>query len=133
MKEFDQFHDGFLRGVLLDGATVRVFLSTENRQEYALEIRGVLSLKVDGFREGNIIYDVLVRNGDEITLQDMMNFYDFRDEANAARKLEETRRGDLIVLEINPSYGAICNILGKSVELLPRPGSADQDLASATD
>ena len=120
MEKFDQFHDGFIDGLLVQGTSVRVFLSTEDRQEFVLEVGGVLSLKVDGFRQGNIIFDVLIRKGDDITIHDIVNLLGFKDEAKALRELEETRRMNLIVLEINPSYGASCIILGESVELLSR-------------
>jgi hypothetical protein len=122
MKTFNQFHDGFLDGLLIQGTAVRVFLSTEGRQEFVLEVRGVLSLKVDDFRQGNIILDVLERDGDDLTCQDMMSVFDFEDEAWARKKLEEARGKNLVVLEINPSYGASCIILAESVELLPRSG-----------
>ena len=131
MRKFDQFHDEYLRGLLIESTTVHVFLSTEDGKKFDIEVRGVLSLKLDGFREGNIIYEVLVREPEEITLQDMMNFYEFRDAANAIKKLEETRKKDLVILEINPSYGATCIILAASVELLPRHETTDHGVISA--
>ncbi len=119
MKTFDDFHDGLLDGLLIqDDATVSIFLSTADRQKSVLKVGGVLSLKVDGFRQGNIIYDVIVRTGDELTLDDMVNFYDFKDEKRALTKLEESRQKRLVILEINPSYGATCIILAESVDLL---------------
>jgi DnaJ-class molecular chaperone len=131
VRKFDQFHDEYLRGLLIESTTVHVFLSTEDGKKFDIEVRGVLSLKLDGFREGNIIYEVLVREPEEITLQDMMNFYEFRDAANAIKKLEETRKKDLVILEINPSYGATCIILAASVELLPRHETTDHGVISA--
>ncbi len=120
MENLDRFHDGFLDGLLIQGATVRVFLSTYSKQEFVLEVCGVLSLKADGFRQGNIIFDVLIRDGDDLTIHDIMNFFEFNEEAKALEKLEEARRKNLVALEINPSYGASCTILAESVELLPR-------------
>ncbi len=120
MEKFDQFHDGYLDGLLIQGVTVRVFLSTEDRQEFVLEVSGVVSLKVDGFRQGNIIFDVLIREGEDITIHDIVNVFEFEDVAKALRKLEEARCMNLVVLEINPSYGASCIILAESAMLLPR-------------
>jgi hypothetical protein len=120
MEKFDQFHDGYLDGLLIQGTSVSIFLSAEDRQEFVLEVGGVLSLKVDGFRQGNIIFDVIIRDGDNITIHDIINLFGFKDEAKALKKFEESRRMNLIVLEINPSYGASCLILAESVELLPR-------------
>lgn len=119
MGNFDQFHDGFLDGLLIRGTSVRVFLSTSDRQEFELKVSGVSSLKAEGFRQGNIIFDVLTRSGDDITIHDIMDFFEFKEEAKALTKLEEVRRKDLIVLEINPSYGAGCIILAESAELVP--------------
>jgi hypothetical protein len=117
MKTLEQFHDGFLNGLLIQNTTVYVFISTDKSKKFVLEGRDVLSLKADGFRQGNIIYDVLVRDGDEVTLEDIQNFYEFKDEANALKKLEDVRR-KTVVLEINPSYGASCLILAGSVDLI---------------
>lgn len=121
MKSFERFHDGFLDGLLISSTTVRVFLSTNGKEEFILEVRGVLSLKADGFRQGNIIFEVLERDGDDLNLGHMIHFFDFNDEADAQRKLESAREKNLVVLEINPSYGASCTILAESVELLARP------------
>lgn len=121
MKILERFHDGSLDGLLISGTTVRVFLSANDGEEFILEVRGVLSLKADGFRQGNIIFEVLERDGDNLTLGDMIHFFDFNDEADAQGKLESTRGRNLVVLEINPSYGASCTILAESVELLAHP------------
>jgi hypothetical protein len=120
MREFHQFHDEYLDGLLIQGADAHVFLRTGSGQKFVLEVSGVLSLILDGFRQGNIILDVLIRNGEEITVHDIVGFYGFKEEAKALAKLEEVRRKNLVVLEINPSYGATCTILAESVELLPR-------------
>jgi hypothetical protein len=120
MRELGQFHDGYFDGLQILGADVRVFLRAHGGQEFVLEVGGVLRLRVDGFREGNTILDVLIRNGDEIKVHDIIESYGFEEEANALTKLEELRHRNLVVLEINPSYGATCAILAKSVELLPR-------------
>ncbi|MGD0681515.1 MAG: hypothetical protein ABR990_05645 [Terracidiphilus sp.] len=120
MEKFDQFHDGYLDGLLIQGVTVRVFLSTEDRQEFVLEVSGVVSLKVDGFRQGNMIFDVVIRKGDDITIRDIVDVFEFKDEEKALKKLEDARRMNLIVLEINPSYGASCMILAEFAKLLPR-------------
>jgi len=130
MKTFDMFHDGFLDGLLVHGSILHVFLSTSDKQEFVLQVSGVLSLKVDGFRQGNIIYDVLVRAGDEVTFDDIMNFYEFKDETKALLKLEDARKKNVVVLEINPSYGATCILLAKSVDLLHRQEWANRVFAT---
>jgi hypothetical protein len=117
MKNFSQFHDGYLDGLFLHGSAASIFLSTASKQAFVLQVSGVRSLKVDNFRQGNIIFDVLVRDGAELTVDDVKQFFEFKDEAKSLEKLEHLRHGGLVVLEINPSYGAACSILAESVEL----------------
>jgi hypothetical protein len=54
-------------------------------------------------------------------MADMMDFYGFKDTEEAQLKLDEVHRKNLLVLEVNPSYGAICSVLAESAVLLPRP------------
>jgi hypothetical protein len=119
MASFDQFHDGSLDGVLTENDAVHFYVSTYEREKFVIEAFGVVALKVDDFRKGNIIFDVVVRIGEDITLQDVAGVMGFIDESKAVSQLEEARK-HLIVLEINPSYGASCILLAKSAELLPR-------------
>jgi len=121
MKTYHEFHDGFVDGLLLDGYGVRLYLSTDEKQSFVLAVDDVRSLRLNDFREGNIIFDVVVRDGDEVTLSDMVELYGFSDEAKAVLKLGETHREGLIVVEVNPSYGASCLILAASVNLMSRP------------
>ncbi len=118
MKIFDQFHDGFLDGLLIQDSTVSVFIRTEQKEPFVLEVHGMLSLKADGFRQANIIYDIVVREGAEISSADVQGLYNFKDESQAVRKLAELSQGAVLVLEINPSYGASGLILADSVELI---------------
>ena len=131
MKTFNEFHDGYLDGLLIHGSGLSVFLSTADKQRFLLKAGGVLSLRMDGFRQGNIVYEVLVRDGDEVTLDDINSLYEFTDETKAISKLEETRRSGRVVLEINPSYGATFIALAESVEILNHRESVDRDFTSS--
>jgi hypothetical protein len=66
----------------------------------------------DGFLDGLLTEDDAVQF--YLSTQERERFID---EAKAVAKLEEARK-HLVVLEINPSYGASCIILAESVELL---------------
>ena len=125
MRSFSEFHDGFLDGLLVRNASAYLFLRTTNEEEFVLRMSGVLSLKADGFRQGNIIFDVLVRSGDELTAVDMVDLFGFKDEAQAAKKLEESRQNGQLIIEVNPSYGAECFILAQSVDLVSRDAWAE--------
>lgn len=117
VRTFDQFHDGFVDGLLLGNDGVRLFLSTGEKQSFVLDVAGLRSLRLNDFREGNIIFDVVVRDGDEVTSRDMVELFGFSDEEKALQKLEEAHREGLIVIEINPSYGASCLMLASSMTL----------------
>ena len=120
MKKFDQFHDGFVNGVLVEGAVAHVFLATYTGQQFVLAIEGLSGLKLEEFREGNIILDVLTRDGDELTIADVMELYGYRDEVSALKNLESVRDENLALLEINPSYGASLLALAKTIQLISR-------------
>jgi hypothetical protein len=130
VKTFSQFHDGSLDGLLTSNSSVHLFLSTEDRKSFVLEVEGVLSLKADGFREGSSIFDVLVREGDEVKSEDVFQLYGFADKEKARAKFQSLREGKPIVVEVNPSYGAACLILAASVELISRDEWLDRLLAS---
>jgi hypothetical protein len=124
MKNFDQFHDGWLDGVLLDQKSVKLFLRTVQNESFILLARGVVAMAVDGFRPGNIIFDVLLRQGDELTLEDMTDVRELIPDPGGEEKvrkyLKQARERKLIIVEINPSYGATRRILAESAELLSR-------------
>jgi len=117
VKTFNQFHDGSFDGVLLNGMGAQFFFRTREKQSFVLRVSGLKSLRLNDFRQGNIIFDVLLREGTEVNLSDIVELYGFTDEDKAALKLEEAHREALVVLEINPSYGASCQLLATSVVL----------------
>lgn len=104
-------------GLLLTNGGVQLFLSTDEQQSFIFHLAGLRSLRLNDFRQGNIIFDVIVRAGDEVTSRDIVELFGFLDEEKALQKLEEVHREGLIVLEINPSYGASCLMLATSVTL----------------
>ena len=104
-------------GLLLSNGGVQLFLSTDEKQSFILHVAGLRSLRLNNFREGNIIFDIVVRAGDEVTSRDMVELFGFSNDEKALQKLEGVHRESLIVLEINPSYGASCLMLATSVTL----------------
>lgn len=134
MTNYDQFHDGSLDGILIEQASVHVFISTEAKEPFVLTVRGVVALAADGFKAGNIIFEVLTKHDAEITLQDMTDVYGLAvadgTQEQAQKLLDKARERGLSVLEINPSYGASCIILAESVDFLRREEWADRAFAS---
>ncbi|WP_263358908.1 hypothetical protein [Acidicapsa ligni] len=135
MKNYDQFHDGWLDGLLIDQKSVQVFLSTEERQPFLVVANGVVALAADGFKAGNIVFEVVTRQKEELTLQDITRAYGLAEGATgqdqAQKLLAKALEQNLIVLEINPSYGASCVLLAESVDLLHRRESLDRKFAGA--
>lgn len=123
MKYYDEFHDGDLEGLLIDGSTVQIFLSTIGKEHFVFVARGVVALAASGFRQGNIILGVVVKQKDELMVEDIMGVYELStkaEEESAPKLLGRARDRNLIILEINPSYGATCLLLCQSLDLLHR-------------
>ena len=124
LKKYVEFHDGFLDGLLLEEAAAHVFVSTAEKEHFVLELSGVAAVDAGTFKEGNIIFDVLIYSCDELTLEQMiavhgpMSEYGLPDQAQ--RWLTKAQQGELVLLEINPSYGATCRVLARTINLLDR-------------
>ncbi|MGA2048717.1 MAG: hypothetical protein ABSG96_13535 [Terracidiphilus sp.] len=122
MKEYNEFHDGWFEGLWIEGETAYVFLATHEHERFVFCADGVAELTVDGVKSSNIIFEVLVRDPDEVVLQDLKTLYPLRGdsaaEAQAANLFEKVRLQKWRIQEINPSYGAGCLILASSFDLL---------------
>jgi hypothetical protein len=124
MKNHDQFHDGVLEGLWIDGTIVHVFLSSLKKERFTAVAEGVVALSANGFRAGNIIFEVLTRGHEEIVSSDIVELYDLQDgpqgEGQGMKLLEKAQQEGLTLLEINPSYGGTCLVLAHSINLLER-------------
>jgi len=121
MKEFPDFHDGRFEGLWVDAKSAYLFLATEGRERHVVAALGVAALTVNGMREGNVILDVAERRTDEITEDDIERLYGTGNTMLASQShalLARARAEALMLLEINPSYGATCTVLAKSLELV---------------
>jgi hypothetical protein len=59
-------HDGTLDGVLIDGSDVHIALRSSSGDRRVLTLRGVTTLELGGFREGNIVaYMFMSRTADD--------------------------------------------------------------------
>jgi hypothetical protein len=79
MRKYGQFHDGFFEGFWINGTTVHVFLSTLEKERFTAIAEGVVALDANGFRAGNIIFDAIVRDHEEIVFRDITQLYDLRE------------------------------------------------------
>jgi hypothetical protein len=136
VKKYTEFHDGFLDGLLLEGSAAYVFVSTDEKKHFVLEVSGVTAVDAGTFKEGNIIFDVLIHGCDELTLDQMiavhgpMSEYGLPDQAE--RWLAKAQQGELNLLEINPSYGAACLVLGRTIDLRHREEWLGNQMRSVT-
>jgi hypothetical protein len=124
MNAYDsKFHDGFVDGVLIREAQVIIFIRTNDNEAFALVADDVTTMRVDSLLHGNIIFDIVMRQGQELTRSDM-EVYGFAaspdGEKLANDKLEWLRIENRVALEINPSYGCECFLIAQAVTLIPR-------------
>ena len=124
MKKYGQFHDGFFEGFWIDGTTVHVYLSTLEKERFTVVTEGVVAVAANGFRAGNIVFDVVSRDHEEITVRDIEELYDLREgpagDSQGMRQLGKAKQERLTLLEITPSYGGSCMILAHSVDVFQR-------------
>jgi hypothetical protein len=131
MKNYTQYHDGFFDGLWRQNeGIVQVYLRTSEKERTTVVLTGVVMLKVMGFKTGNIIFEVLTRHHDEITLQDIAELYDLKSDHEPAKweheLLEKARQEDFQIFELNPSYGGSCLILARTTEFVNREEWAER-------
>jgi hypothetical protein len=124
MRKFSEFHDGWFEGLWIDGKTVHIFLATEGRERFVFVANEVSELFAENVMCGNIIFEVLLRETEEVNLQDIHALYKLKagpsDEKQSDILLEKARLQNRKILEIHPSYGASCFILASSFKVFGR-------------
>ena len=122
INNYGIFHDGSFDGLLLDDKSAHIFVATDAHERHVIVADGVVVLKADDIRQGNIILDVVARHASELSANDLDAFlYDPQDpkeKEQAAVLLRRAQTGALTLLQISPSYGATCSVLAKTFELL---------------
>jgi hypothetical protein len=118
-----KFHDGFVDGFLIREPQVIIFIRTEGNEAFALAADDVTRMRVDSLLQGNIVFDIVMRQGHELTRSDV-DVYGFAANPNgeklATGTLERLRMENRVALEINPSYGCACFLIAQAVTLIPR-------------
>lgn len=130
MYNLDAFHDGAFEGVLIRDAIVQLFLSTFEKERFVLVAEGVVALSVNGLQLGNIILDVEERSGNEITVRDIYDVFNYGDIPSGEKRSEQTlamaQRDGLSLIAVNPSFGGSCLLLTKTTKLLRLDESAER-------
>jgi hypothetical protein len=110
------FHDAKLSGfILLPAQRCSLFIETESKQSHRVVLLGVERLRADDFREGNIILDLTVHGGKSVEKADVLFALSMDDEKRHPdffnSIMERIHRGELSLLQINPSYGCVFSCL----------------------
>jgi hypothetical protein len=102
---------------------VVVFIRTEGNEAFALVADDVTRMRVDSLLQGNIILDIVMRQGQDLTRSDV-DIYGFPASSDGEKlandELERLRIENRVALEINPSYGCECFLIAQTVTLIPR-------------
>src|SRR5712671_3690859 len=112
-----EFHDGLLRGILVDSnATLAVTCTDETRnKEYVLRVPKINSLVVENFRQGNIIFNIFLFEGRQASRELIARAMDVReaeDQKAVERMEEQICQEHWITIHITTSYG--CELFGIS-------------------
>ncbi len=113
------FHDGRFDGFWIAAdEVVHLFLRTQGGERFTLILRGVGRLSLAEIKEGNIIFDLIFRDADQLTPSDMEELYDVdAGSSQAVSLLKKARERGLRAWQINPSYGASALFLFQTSEL----------------
>jgi len=119
------FHDGYFDGLWIGpNKLVQFFLRTVDELAFVLILEDVQRLVLNDIRQGNIIFDLVIRRTGELTLSDMNEFCGVAlDRPQALSLLKTATEQGQQVLEINPSYGTQGLVLFKNWNLSQRVGS----------
>jgi hypothetical protein len=117
------FHDGSFDGLRINGASVSVFVRSRAKQSFVIALTGVTALSAQNIRAGNIIFDLQLRRGPEITAEDIRRLHEIQrgvaGEMQVAKLLEEASAPDVQLFEITSSYGGDLIALMKDISVEP--------------
>jgi hypothetical protein len=126
-----KFHDGFVDGFLIRKPQVFIFIRTDGNEQFVLVAEDVTRMRVDSLLEGNIIFDIVIRRGEDLNRSDM-DIYRFAatsdGEQRANDMLQRLKTENRVALEINPSYGCECFLIAQTVTLIPRSELRNRNL-----
>jgi len=123
-----QLHDGNLISVSTIDGTLTLLFSVAGRSK-RVNLNGLERLRISDFKEGNIANSVSVYSGEyglgDERYEELLRYvYDISNVASGnpekthgflKEKLRELNTGNLLLLEIEPSYGCYLVALGRSI------------------
>lgn len=126
------FHDGHLTGVVVDEGSARLSLKRANGDAWEVHLIGVDALKMDDFRQGNIVLSVEVTSGAapepgpfhrlfEAPHASAASKYHDSHRELISRKMATVEEGAATLFLLTPAYGADMVALCRSVDCNPVP------------
>ncbi|MFT8806780.1 MAG: hypothetical protein ABF856_16870 [Acetobacter aceti] len=122
------FHDGYLNGIILNDNIVTLHIRRVDGDDYEVRMSEVEHLRLDDFRQGNIILDLKVWSGRQFSqYADITKLYEpyhpsadqkYHDQYTILlnKITVEVERGEKSFVVITPSYGAELYALCKTIE-----------------
>lgn len=102
------FHDGALTGVrVIEKSVLELYCSTLEGDAYKVSFSGLEALKVDGFREGNIIFEIELFNSN-FPIELIRRAFSLSAEDNPPwleQKIKQMTDDGWTLLELSSSYG----------------------------
>jgi hypothetical protein len=107
---FPSFHDAKFSGLVLQpNKQCSLFITVESGELHRLTLVGIERLRADDFREGNIILDATAQSGGAVEKAEVLFALSIdaenRHPAFVEATMEKIRRGELILVQLSPSYG----------------------------
>jgi hypothetical protein len=105
----------------IGGKDAHLFLRTYARAALNGRFERVERVSGSNFMPGNIIFDIVLAEPANLTVAHITQAYQLRpSQAELGQQLlEKAQQRKLLGLEINPSYGAECRALFRTVAILP--------------
>lgn len=101
-------HDGELEGVVVQQADVKLYLKPLDQEAVTLVLPNLIALKADDFRQGNIVFEGIIYQGQASPREVLAYAYDYElpeEEVHLQAAMERVRSEKLYSIELTSSYG----------------------------
>ena len=119
MNALPDMHDGFFEGVFASKSKMaHLYFRSYDGKSSTVVLGEVERMDISSFKDGNIVFDIVLVDSDDLSVEHMERLYEPSNPENNGQRLIQAREKGLRVLEVNPSYGAECTALFRSIEVL---------------
>ncbi|MBA3353104.1 MAG: hypothetical protein H0U23_11925 [Blastocatellia bacterium] len=110
---FVDLHDGYLNGLLIEAETTLILhCKTEDGRACTFTMPGMVRLRANNFREGNIIFELNIYQGPECPIElvkQLKEYEEARTDEMLSKDMEIIVQGNWTLVELTSSYG--CDLL----------------------